>query len=620
MYIEQINQANDIKKLSPDSYGMLAKEIRKFLLQKVSKTGGHLASNLGVVELTMALHLALDLNKDQIIWDVGHQSYVHKLLTGRKEAFDTLRQSGGMSGFPKRRESKYDVFSTGHSSTSISAALGLAKAAQLEHDDKTIVAVIGDGAFTGGLAFEGLNNLAKLNRNLIIILNDNNMSISNNVGGISAYLSTVRAGESYNDLKAGVVNTLEKIPRVGEKMVKDIRKTKSSIKQLLVPGMLFENMGITYLGPFDGHDIKTMVGILQEAKKLDHPVVVHVNTRKGKGYSFAEKNPGKFHGIAPFDLATGEVLKKSDKPTYTQVFSKALIEEAQKNEKIVAITAAMPDGTGLKAFAACFPDRFFDVGIAEGHAVTFAAGLAVGGLKPFVAIYSSFLQRGFDQIVHDVCMQNLPVTFCIDRAGLVGNDGETHQGILDYSYLTIMPNMNVFAPKNAAELKAAIAFASGFNAPLAIRYPRGTAYDGMEEYQEPIVFGKSEYIHLEQDIAIIAAGSMVRTGAQVRECLKAQGKMVSLINARFIKPLDEDMIDEVLKHHTTIVTLEENVLAGGFGMTVLNYINKEHPGTRVLNFAVPVTFVEQGSAEEQIKECGLDTDSIVNEIRQALNF
>ncbi len=620
MLLEKIHNINDIHKIAPEDYEALAAEIREFLIDKVSMTGGHIASNLGVVELTMALHLALNLENDVIVWDVGHQSYVHKILTGRWKDFDTLRQQGGLSGFPKRRECRYDGFNTGHSSTSISAALGIAKAAELGGDDKTVVAVIGDGSFTGGMAYEALNNASKLNRNLLIVLNDNNMSISQNVGGFSTYLSNIRAGENYIDMKAGVVRRLEKLPNVGEKMVKSLRKTKSSIKQLFVPGMLFENMGITYLGPFDGHDISSMLRIFNEAKNLDHAVVVHVKTIKGKGYKPAEERPNVFHGIGPFDKETGQIVKKITNPSWTKVFSDALLSEAEKNDRIVAITAAMADGTGLDAFREKYPDRFFDVGIAEEHAVTFAAGLAVGGLKPFVAIYSSFLQRGYDQILSDVCMQGLPVVFCIDRAGLVGNDGETHQGIFDYSYLTTIPNMNVFAPKNAAELEMAIKFAAGFNAPLAIRYPRGESYTGLGEFESPIVFGKSEILYEERDIAILAAGTMVEAGEEVRKRLLEKGfRNVTLVNARFIKPIDEDMIDRLAVTHHTFITMEENVINAGYGMAVLRYINDNHSKIKVINIAIPNSFVEQATQAEQRKESRIDADSVMERLENELN-
>lgn len=618
MLLEKIKKENDIKKIRPEDYDELAREIRRFLVRHVSKTGGHLASNLGIVELTMALHLVLDLPKDKIIWDVGHQSYVHKMLTGRQDEFDTLRQYGGLSGFPKHRENECDAFDAGHSSTSISVAVGMAQAARLKGNDCTIVAVIGDGALTGGMAYEAINNAARLKRNLIIILNDNEMSISENVGGMSAYLSEVRAGGTYNDIKLGVVDTLERIPYVGDKMVRNIKKTKDRMKRLIMPGTFFENLGITYLGPIDGHNVNQLKRIIRECTKLDHPVIIHIGTKKGKGYRFAEENPAKFHGVGPFDIRTGELLNKSDKPSYSKVFAQALEEAAQTNENIVAITAAMADGTGLKSFSEKFPDRFFDVGIAEEHAVTFAGGLAASGMKPFVAIYSTFLQRAYDQILHDVCLQNLPVTFCIDRAGLVGEDGETHQGLFDISYMMNIPNMNILAPKNGQELKEAIKFAASFSSPLAIRYPRGTASDRFEEFNAPLCFAKSEIMYLEKDIAILAVGTMVEVGAEVRDRLKAKGLNVSLVNVRFVKPMDEEMLDEILKNHHTVITMEENVLSGGFGVMALKLINDKAPGTRVINFAVSNSFVEQGSRSVQMKECGLDADSCMARLEEEL--
>lgn len=619
MILDRIQKPNDIKKVKPEEYEELAREIRRFLVDKVSKTGGHLASNLGAVELTMALHICLDLPKDKIVWDVGHQSYVHKILTGRKDAFDSLRQYRGLSGFPKRRESEYDTFNTGHSSTSISAALGLVVSDELNNgNDSTIVAVIGDGAMTGGLAQEAINNASKLKRNFIIILNDNNMSISRNVGGLSTYLSNARAGETYIELKSGVQRTLEKIPGAGDKLVRSIKKTKHSIKQLLVPGMLFENMGITYLGPVDGHNTSALIRIIQEAKNIDHAVLIHVCTKKGKGYGPAMENPSLFHGIGPFNPRTGLPNNLNAPQSYTGVFSDAICQEAEKNKKIVAITAAMEDGTGLTKFHEKFPNRFFDVGIAESHAVTFAAGLAVGGLKPFVVIYSSFLQRAFDQILHDVCIQSLPVVFCIDRAGLVGNDGETHQGTFDLSYLSIIPNMNILVPKNAWELGEAISFAVSFPAPLAIRYPRGKAYTGLSDFREPICFGKSEILYLERDIAILAVGTMVETAAKIREKLKNEGKNVTLVNARFVKPLDEEMLDQLAQTHSVIITMEENVINGGYGMAVLRYYNTRHTNIKVINFAVPNHYVEQGSKEDQLKECGLDLESIQTRLETEL--
>ena len=616
MILEKINKVNDIKDIPKEEYGELAAEIRNFLIEKISRNGGHLASNLGVVELTMALHLALELPTDKIIFDVGHQAYTHKLLTGRRDAFNELRVYGGMSGFPKRRENECDCFDTGHSSTSISAGLGMVVGKQLSGEPGTVVSVIGDGALTGGMAFEGLNNAAQLKRNFIIILNDNNMSISENVGGMSGYLSTMRAGEAYNDLKSGVVDTLNKIPVVGDKLVSQIRKTKSGIKQLVIPGMLFENMGITYLGPVDGHNINRMVSLIKEARRLDHPVLIHVMTKKGKGYVPAEKHPSMFHGVEPFNRETGQPLTKKEKPAYTDVFSKAIVRLAEQDEKIVAVTAAMPDGTGLKKFAGLYPDRFFDVGIAEEHAVTYAAGLAMSGLKPFVAVYSSFLQRAYDQILHDVCIQDLPVTFMIDRAGLVGSDGETHQGIFDLSYLSNIPNMNILAPRNKYELADAVKFAAGFNHPLAIRYPRGTAFDGLKEYRTPMQYGKSLLLYEEKDIALLAAGAMTETAVTVRQRLKEYGYSVSVVNARFIKPVDEEMIEYLARNHKLLVTLEENVLSGGFGEHVLRIVSAMNLKIEVLPVAIPNVYVEHGNLQILKKETGIDADSITRRIQR----
>ncbi|MCI6499154.1 1-deoxy-D-xylulose-5-phosphate synthase [Lachnospiraceae bacterium HCP1S3_C3] len=615
MVLERINKPNDIKDIDKGEYDILAQEIREFLIEKISASGGHLASNLGVVELTMALHLAFELPEDKIIWDVGHQSYTHKILTGRKDEFNRLRKYGGMSGFPKRRESEYDCFDTGHSSTSISAGLGIISGNALNGDDSYVVSVIGDGALTGGMAYEALNNVSALHRNFIIVLNDNDMSISKNVGGMSKYLTNLRAGSAYIELKNGVVDQLNKIPKIGDKLVTKIRKTKSSIKQLVIPGMLFEDMGITYLGPVDGHDINSMVRVFNEAKNIDHGVIIHVLTHKGKGYKYAEKYPDKFHGIAPFNPETGKVLDRPEKPSYTDVFSKAFMKLAEKDEKVVAICAAMPDGTGLKKFSELHPDRFFDVGIAEEHAVTFAAGLASTGFKPYVAIYSSFLQRAYDQILHDVCIQDLPVKFMVDRAGLVGGDGETHQGIFDLSYLSNIPNMNIIAPKNKYELADAVRFAADFSHPIAIRYPRGEAYDGLKEYRASIEYGRSEIIYREKDIALIAVGTMVKKAVEVRKCLKEQGYSVTLVNARFVKPIDEKCLETLSETHYLFVTMEENVISGGFGETVLRYVNTMNKNIKVINIAIPNLYVEHGSIDILERESGIDSDSIVNKIK-----
>ena len=568
----------------------------------------------------MALHLALDLPEDKIIFDVGHQSYTHKILTGRKEGFDELRSYGGMSGFPKRRENECDCFDTGHSSTSISAGLGIVTANEIMRKKGTVVSVIGDGALSGGMAYEGLNNAARLKRNFIIILNDNNMSISENVGGMSTYLSNLRAGEAYNELKNGVVDVLNKIPAIGGKLVTKIRKTKSSIKQLVIPGMLFEDMGITYLGPVDGHNINQLVKIISEAKKLDHAVLIHVITKKGKGYIPAEKHPSSFHGVEPFNIQTGLPLTKKEKPTYTDVFAKGIVKLAKEDEAVAAITAAMPDGTGLKKFMQTYPERFFDVGIAEEHAVTYAAGLAAAGMKPYVAIYSSFLQRAYDQILHDVCIQDLPVIFMVDRAGLVGADGETHQGIFDLSYLSNIPNMNIFAPKNRYELAAVIEYSRNFNHPLAIRYPRGTAYDGLKEFNSPIEYGKSEIIYKEKDIALLAVGSMVEVAIEIREALKEKGYSVSLVNARFVKPVDEKLLENLNENHRLIVTMEENVLNGGFGERVLRITRDMNLKYKVINVAIPNVYVEHGNIEILKSEIGLDKETILNKIQKNIDM
>lgn len=615
MILEQIKGPEDLKKLTSEELSQLAEEIRAFLIEKISHTGGHLASNLGVVELTIALFRTFDLPEDKIIWDVGHQSYTHKILSGRRMEFDELRQYGGLSGFPKRKESPYDSFDTGHSSTSISAGLGIAQGRDILGEDYKVVSVIGDGALTGGMAYEALNNAARMKKNFIIILNDNKMSISENVGGMSRYLGGLRTGAGYNDLKKNVADTLERIPVVGGRMIDKIKRTKNSIKQLFIPGMLFENMGITYLGPVDGHNIPALCKVLKEAQKLDHAVLVHVLTKKGKGYEPAEKNPAHFHGVSPFDIKTGKPLAEKKYPTYTDVFSKKLCQLGETHPELVAVTAAMPDGTGVAAFGKKFPDRFFDVGIAEAHAVTSAAGMAAAGLRPVVAVYSSFLQRGYDQILHDVCIQNLPVLFAVDRAGLVGNDGETHQGIFDYSYLTSIPNMSVAAPKNLWELRAMLDFAMDYKAPFAIRYPRGTAYRGLKEFMQPIAYGKGEMIYEEENIALLAVGSMVSTGEHVRAKLKEEGVSCTLANARFVKPFDKELVDRLAKNHRLIVTMEENVLQGGFGLPVTAYIHEHYPQVKVMNIALPDAYVEHGNVSVLRKGLGIDSDSIIQRLK-----
>ena len=614
MILEKIRKPNDIHKIPLADFEPLAEEIRDFLIQSVSRTGGHLASNLGVVELTLALHNVLDFPEDKLIWDVGHQAYIHKILTGRKDEFSNLRKEGGLSGFPKRSESDCDSYDAGHSSNSISAGLGYVRARDILGQKHHVVSVIGDGALTGGMAYEALNNAAELKTNFIIIINDNNMSISRNVGGMSTYLSALRTAEAYTGMKMGVTKTLKKVPKVGTALVDTMRKTKSSIKQLFIPGMLFENMGLTYLGPVDGHNMRQMMKLFNEAKRVEGPVVVHVLTQKGKGYGPASAHPDRFHGTGPFDIQTGKALQKKTAPSYTDIFSEKMLSLGEKNKKLVAITAAMPDGTGLVGFSKKFPDRFFDVGIAEEHAVSFAAGLALGGLIPVAAIYSSFLQRAVDQILHDVCMQNLHVIFAIDRAGLVGVDGETHQGCFDLSYLSMMPNMTVLAPKNDRELEEMLEFAVSHQGPVAIRYPRGNAYQGLREHQEPIVYGRSEILAKGQKIAVLGVGSMLPSCEKVCQGLREDGYEPTLVNARFVKPLDVELLDQLAKDHSLFVTVEENVKSGGYGEHVSAYMEACHPEAHVLSATVWDRFVPQGNVESLRAKIGLG----VADIRQAI--
>ncbi len=615
--LDRITKPNDIKMIDPGDYDALAAELRELILNTVSVHGGHLASNLGVVELTMALHLCLDFPEDKLIWDVGHQAYTHKVLTGRKGGFDSLRTFGGMSGFPKRCESPCDAFDTGHSSTSISAALGYARARDLRGEDYTVAAVIGDGSMTGGMAYEALNNVSRLGSGLIIVLNDNKMSISENVGGLSRHLTTLRTNTSYLDLKKDVEKRLKQIPKVGDRVARNVKKSKDSLRQLFVRGGFFEDFGIKYIGPIDGHDIGQMITVFNAVKRLNEPVVVHVVTQKGKGYLPAERKPSAFHGIGPFDIATGEP-KASGGPSYTSVFSKALLKLAKDHPEITAICAAMPDGTGLSAFAKKYPKRYFDVGIAEQHAVTFAAGLAAGGMKPFVAIYSSFLQRAFDQIVHDVCIQKLPVVFCIDRAGLVGADGETHQGILDLSFLAVVPNMVVCAPKNAGELEDMMEFACGYDGPIAIRYPRGEAWQGCKENREPIEAGRSEMLAKGSRVALLAVGSMVENAVRVRELLKADGIDATLVNARFISPIDTACLDELVREHELIVTMEENVARGGFGEACADHLMRTGADIKLMHAAIPDVYVEHGSVGQLRQTLGLDPETIRQRILDIL--
>ncbi len=613
MILEKIKEANDVKQLSLSECEQLAQEIRDFLIRSLSETGGHLASNLGVVELTIALHRFLHFPEDKLVWDVGHQAYTHKILTGRKEQFATLRKTGGLSGFPKRKESDCDAFDTGHSSTSISAGLGLVQARDLKGENYQVVSVIGDGALTGGMAYEALNNAAELKKNFIIILNDNEMSITRNVGGMSSYLDHIRMAAPYTELKMGVTNALKKIPKVGDGMVDALHKTKSSIKQLVIPGMLFENMGLTYLGPVDGHDMRQLGKVLQEAKRKQGPVLIHVLTEKGRGYEPAMRHPARFHGAAPYEIETG-LPKSNGNPSYTDIFSTVMRKFGDREPDVVAVSAAMVQGTGLKRFGNMFPERLFDVGIAEEHAVTFAAGLALGGLRPVVAIYSSFLQRAVDQILHDVCMQNLPVVFAVDRAGLVGSDGETHHGCFDLSYLSMMPNMTVMAPKNKWELSDMLKFAIRQKSPVAIRYPRGEAYTGLEDYRAPIEMGKAEILEKGKEIAILAVGNMVRTAVQVTENLRNCGYEPTLVNMRFVKPLDMDLLEILREDHSLIVTMEENVKSGGFGEQVMTYYGSRLHSPAVRIVAIEDKFVPHGSVEDLMHQQQMDSASVTERI------
>lgn len=614
--LEKIQKPNDIKKIPADQLPALAEEIRKFIIESLSKTGGHLASNLGVVELTIAMHRVFDLPKDKLIWDVGHQSYTHKILTGRKDGFETLRREGGISGFPKRSESDCDVFDTGHSSTSISAGVGYVRARELKKENYSVVSIIGDGALTGGMAYEALNNVVSLKSNFIIVLNDNEMSITENVGGMSSYLSGLRTASAYTGFKMDVTKALNRIPGIGPGMVDAMRKTKSSIKQIIIPGMLFEDMGLTYLGPVDGHNIPQLIKTFQEAKRFEGPILVHVLTQKGRGYEPAMRHPARFHGAGPFDVKTGLPVGKSN-PTYTDVFSTVMRKMGDRRKDVAAVTAAMMTGVGLKRFSNMFPDRCFDVGIAEEHAVTFAAALSLGGITPVVAIYSSFLQRAYDQIMHDVCMQNLHVVFAIDRAGLVGYDGETHHGIFDLSYLGSMPNMTILAPKNLWELSDMIKFAVDYDGPIAVRYPRGEAYTGLKEFRAPICLGKSEVIHEGSRVALLAVGSMVKMAEEVQKQLKERMDMdAALVNARFVKPIDEELLRSFADTYELVVTLEENVKDGGFGERVLAFAEEEDLPFGVEIIALPDRFIPHGSVSYQMKQVGFTPEDICGRIEE----
>ncbi len=615
MILDRIRKPNDIHRIALEDFPALAEEIRDFLIHSVSKTGGHLASNLGVVELTLALHNVLHFPEDKLIWDVGHQAYSHKILTGRKEDFVSLRQEGGLSGFPKRSESPCDAFDSGHSSNSISAGLGYVRARDIRKKHYQVVSVIGDGALTGGLAFEALNNAAELKTNFIIVLNDNRMSISRNVGGMSTYLSAIRTAEYYTGFKLAVTKGLEKVPNVGTTIVDTVRRTKSSIKQLIIPGMLFENMGITYLGPVDGHNMRQMMRLFNEAKRVEGAVIVHVLTRKGDGYGPATLNPERFHGTGPFDIKTGEPLFPQTAPTYTDCFSEEIVRLGRENPDLAAVTAAMPGGTGLSLFAKEFPDRFFDVGIAEGHAVSFAAGLALGGLCPVVAVYSSFLQRAFDQVMHDVSMQHLHVIFAVDRAGLVGADGETHQGDFDLSYLSIVPGMTVMAPSGGKELALMLQASIGMEGPVAIRYSKEEAWDYPGSKPEPVVMGKSVLLRKGSGIAVLAVGSMVRTAYEAVMELEREGIRITLVDVRFVKPFDVERLEELCQDHDTFVCIEENVRRGGCGEQILYYLSRVHPNKRFVSAALPDEFIPQGSIRSLREKVGLGKDQLVKTLK-----
>lgn len=612
--LDKINSPADVKKLSDEQLKQLAAEIRQLLIKVISHTGGHLAPNLGVVELTLALHKVFNTPQDKLVFDVGHQAYIHKIITGRREQFPTLRQYGGLSGFPKRSESEHDAFGTGHSSTSISAALGMAVARDLQGEDYNVVAIIGDGSMTGGMAFEALNNAGTLHKKMVVVLNDNEMSISKNVGAMSDYLYHLRTGETYNKIKNDIEGWLKNM-EFGTDVLKAIRRLKGSVKYLMVPTSIFEELGFTYLGPVDGHDIHGLIEVLQAAKKIDGPVMVHVLTKKGKGYKPAEESPNKFHGTGPFEIATGKKITNPAAPiSYTEVFGKTITELADSDKKIVGLTAAMPDGTGLNIFAQAHPDRFFDVGIAEQHAVTAAAGMAAAGMKPVTAIYSTFMQRAYDSILHDICMQKLHVTMCLDRAGLVGDDGYTHHGIFDYAYLRSIPNMTIMAPKDENELRHMLKTALSFNGPISVRYPRGSGVgvDITEPMQE-LPIGKAEVLREGKELCFWAIGSMVQSAVQAADKLKEQGIDAGVVNMRFAKPLDKELLIEHAKRYGKIVTLEEGVLAGGVGSEVLEILDDAGllQQCAVLRLGIPDEFVTHGDKKLLFRDLGLDTDAIV---------
>ncbi|MBR1859184.1 MAG: 1-deoxy-D-xylulose-5-phosphate synthase [Selenomonadaceae bacterium] len=619
--LDKITSPKIVHDLNLQELRILASEIRELILSTVANNGGHLAPSLGTVELTLALYSVFDFDNDKLVWDVGHQAYTHKILTGRKDTFHTLRTKGGLTGFPKRSESKYDAFGVGHSSTSISAALGILIASELEHKNNHVIAVIGDGALTGGEAFEALNHAGQLKKNLIVILNDNEMSIDKNVGALSEYLSQIRLAPQYRRAKKDFEDFVRKIPiaNIGDKILSTANSIRYGLKSAIVPSAIFESLGFTYLGPVDGHDIKAMQDILIGVKDFEVPVLIHVHTTKGKGYKPAEDSPEKFHGVGKFDKFTGEIIKKPAPPSYTSVFSRAIIDCAKSNNKIVAVTAAMPSGTGLKLFSEIFPQRFFDVGIAEEHAITLSAGMAAGGLHPVVAIYSTFAQRAYDQILHDVCLQNLPLTLCLDRAGLVGEDGATHHGVFDLSYLRNIPNMNILAPKDENELRQMFFAAVNKDFPVAIRYPRGSGL-GVKiiDNPQPLPWGKAEVISKvsgEADVSIFAVGTMVEVAKNAADLLKVSRIYANVVNCRFIKPLDKNIISELAKSSKLLVTCEENVMAGGFGSAVTELLADNNIVKPIMRFGIGDNFVEHGPRAELLTLCGLTAENMVDKIR-----
>ncbi len=609
--LEKINSIDDLKKLNIEEKKILAQEIREYIIKIVSKNGGHLASNLGVVELTISLHSIFNVPFDKIIWDVGHQTYTHKILTGRKEELKTLRTSGGIAGFPKLEESETDCFNTGHSSTSISIALGMAKARDIKQENNSIICVIGDGALTGGMALEALNDAGSSDTKLTVILNDNEMSISKNVGGVNMLLSKLRTKRLYTKSNISAKKIIKKVPVVGAPFVKFVQKAKRSIKQFIIPKMYFEDIGFRYLGPVDGHDIEKLESLLKISKELDGPVLIHVLTKKGKGYKPAEENPDKFHSTSAFEIETGKTLKEKQ-TDYSKIFGNKLIQLAEKNNKIVAITASMKDGTGLTEFQKKFPNRFFDVGIAEQHAIGFSAGLASNGMIPVVPIYSSFYQRAYDQVIHDVCIQNLPVIMCVDRAGIVGADGETHQGILDLSFFNIIPNLTIMAPKNFKELEDMLEFATKLNKPVVIRYPRGGEGKNVFKENTKIEYGKSEILQEGNDISILAIGKMVDRAIDVCNKLKEDNINAEVINIRFLKPLDKETIINSVKKTKNCITIEDNILLGGLASNVKELLIDNKIDVNIKTFGYPNKFIKHGSVEDIEKKYGLDTESIYN--------